>query len=135
MVVDILGLVLKCHVGAANQADVKAAPWVLFEILETNQRMAKILADQGYQGDLEEDIEAVYGVEFEVVKHEVKGFSVQAKRWIVERTWAWLENNRGLVRDYERLPENHEGMVYGAMIRLMLRRLANNRRRRQEKEA
>ena len=135
MVVDILGLVLKCHVGAANQADVKAAPWVLFEILETNQRMAKILADQGYQGDLEEDIEAVYGVEFEVVKHEGKGYSVQAKRWIVERTWAWLENNRGLVQDYERLPENHEGMVYGAMIRLMLRRLANNRRRRQEKEA
>ena len=135
MVVDILGLVLKCHVGAANQADVKAAPWVLFEILETNQRMAKILADQGYQGDLEEDIEAVYGVEFEVVKHEGKGYSVQAKRWIVERTWAWLENNRGLVRDYERLPENHEDMVYGARIRLMLRRLANNRRRRQEKEA
>lgn len=133
--VDSLGLVLKCHVGAANQADVKAAPWVLFEILETNQRMAKILADQGYQGDLEEAIEAVYGVEFEVVKHEGKGFSVQAKRWIVERTWAWLENNRGLVRDYERLPENHEGMVYGAMIRLMLRRLANNRRRRKEKEA
>lgn len=57
--VDVLGLVLKCYVGAANQADVKAAPWVLFEILETNQRMAKILADQGYQGDLEEDIEAV----------------------------------------------------------------------------
>lgn len=70
-----------------------------------------------------------------MVKHEGKGFSVQAKRWIVERTWAWLENNRGLVRDYERLPENHEGMVYGAMIRLMLRRLANNRRRRKEKEA
>jgi transposase len=135
VVVDILGLVLKCHVGAANQADVKAAPWVLFEVLETNAQMAKILADQGYRGDLEEDIEAVYGVEFEVVKHEGKGFSVQAKRWIVERTWAWLENNRGLVRDYERLPENHEGMVYGAMIRLMLRRLGNNRRRRKQKEA
>nr|WP_286132674.1 transposase [Leptolyngbya sp. O-77] len=126
---------LKCHVGAANQAEVKAAPWVLFEVLETHQRMAKILADQGYQGDLEEDIEAVYGVEFEVVEHKGKGFSVQAKRWIVERTWAWLENNRGLVRDYERLPENHEGMVYAAMIRLMLRRLGNNRRTRKTKEA
>lgn len=135
MVVDVLGLVLKCHVGAANQADVKAAPWVLFEILETNERMAMILADQGYQGDLQEDIKGVYGVEFEVVEHEGKGFSVQAKRWVVERTWAWLENNRGLVRDYERLPENHEGMVYAAMIRLMLRRLGNNRRRRKSEEA
>lgn len=127
-------MVLKCHVGAANQADVKAAPWVLFEILESNRRMAKILADQGYQGDLEEDIEAVYEVVLEVVKHEGKGFSVQAKRWIVERTWAWLENNRGLTRDYERLPENHEGMVYVAMIRLMLRRLGNNRRSRNIKD-
>lgn len=120
---------LKCHVGAANQADVKAAPWVVFAILETNERMAKILADQGYQGDLEEDLEAVYGVMFEVVTHEGKGFSVQAKRWIVERTWAWLDNNRALARDYERLPENHEAIVYVAMIRLMLRRLENNRRR------
>lgn len=125
---DVLGLVLKCHVGAANQADVKAAPWVMFAILETNERMAKILADQGYQGDLEEDLEALYGVMFEVVTHEGKGFSVQAKRWIVERTWAWLDNNRALTRDYERLPENHEGMIYAAMIRLMLRRLENNRR-------
>ncbi|MGC8713707.1 MAG: transposase, partial [Leptodesmis sp.] len=49
--------------------------------------------------------------------------SVQPKRWIVERTWSWLENCRGLTRDDERLPENHEGMVYVGMIRLMLRRL------------
>lgn len=75
------------------------------------------------------DIEAVYGVVFEVVEHEGKGFSVQPKRWIVERTWTGLENGRALTRDYERLPENHEGMVYVAMIRLMLRRLQNNRRR------
>lgn len=126
---------LKCHVGAANQADVKAAPWVLFATLESNERMAKILADQGYQGNLEEDLEAVYGVLFEVVTHEGKGFSVQAKRWIVERTWAWLDNNRALTRDYERLPENHEGMIYAAMIRLMLRRLEKNQRRWKRKEA
>lgn len=135
VVVDVLGLVLKCHVGAANQADVKAAPWVLFAVLESYKRLAKILADQGYRGDLEGDIKAVYGVEFEVVEHEGKGFTVQPKRWIVERTWAWLENCRGLVRDYERLPENHEGMVYVAMIRLMLRRLEDNRRRWKEKTA
>jgi putative transposase len=108
---------------------------VLFEGLETHERISKILADQGYEGHLEEDIEAVYEVVFEVVTHEGKGFSVQAKRWIAERTWAWLENSRGLTRDYERLAENHEGMVYAAMIRLMLRRLENNRKRWQQEDA
>ncbi|MDX2242775.1 MAG: transposase [Leptolyngbyaceae cyanobacterium bins.302] len=74
-VVDVLGLVLKCHVGAANEADVKAAPGVLFWALEEYARLAKVLADQGYQGDLEVDLEAVYGVPWEIVKHEGKGFS------------------------------------------------------------
>lgn len=69
IVVDVLGLVLNCRVGAANQADVKAAPWVLFWVIETYERLAKILADQGYRGDVEVDLAAVYGVEFEVVEH------------------------------------------------------------------
>ncbi|WP_083887200.1 transposase [Nodosilinea nodulosa] len=47
---------------------------------------------------------------------------------MVERTWTWLENARILNRDYERLPENHEGMIYMVMIRLMLRSLAKNKR-------
>ncbi|WP_415881138.1 transposase [Leptolyngbya sp. Cla-17] len=129
IVVDVLGMVLKCHVGAANQADVKAAPWVLFGVIETYERIVKILVDQGYRGDLEIDLSMLYDVELEVVEHPEKGFSVQPKRWVVERTWAWLENCPGLTRDYERLSENHQGMVYIAMIRLMLRRLDNNRRR------
>ncbi|NJR58158.1 MAG: transposase [Cyanobacteria bacterium CRU_2_1] len=91
----------------------------MFGVVEEYARLAKILADQGYQGDLAVDLEGVYGVPLESVKPEGKGFSVQPKRWIVGRTWAWLENVRGLVRDYERLPENQEGMVYMAMIRLM----------------
>jgi transposase len=59
---------------------------------------------------------------------DAKGFQVESKRWIVERTWSWLENAHILMRDYERLPENHEGMMYVVMIRLMLRRLTKNRR-------
>lgn len=91
-------------------------------------RIAKILVDQGYRGDLGELIEQVYGTQVEVVERQGEGFQVQPKRWIVERTWTWLENARGLNRDYERLPENQEGMIYIVMIRLMLRRLENNRR-------
>lgn len=50
-------------------------------------------------------------------------------RWVVERTFSWLEKSRRLVRDYEQLPENHEAGVYIAMIRLMLRRLTDNQRK------
>jgi putative transposase len=46
----------------------------------------------------------------------------------VEKTLVWLNDARKLGRDYERLPENHEGLIYAAMIRLMLRSLTNNRR-------
>jgi len=128
IVVDVLGLVLGCYVSAANVADVKAAPAVLVWVLEMYQRIAKVLADQGYQGDLARQLKQVYQCQVEIVQRQGEGFHVQPQRWIVERTWTWLENARILCRDYERLPENHEGMIYVVMIRLMLRRLTNNRR-------
>jgi putative transposase len=53
-----------------------------------------------------------------------KGFKVIPKRWIVERTFAWLTFQRRLVKDYEYLPQTSESLIYLAMIRLMLRRLA-----------
>jgi hypothetical protein len=56
---DVLGLVLKCYVGSANQADVKAAPWVLMGVLEQYGRVEKILADKSYRGELGDDLEAV----------------------------------------------------------------------------
>ena len=72
----------------------------------------------------------------EIASHwEEKGFHVDSLRWIVERTFAWLNNARVLCRDYEVLPENHEGMICVVMIRLMLRRLSNNPRTRTYKTA
>lgn len=135
IVVDVLGLVLGCYVTAANVADVKAAPGVLVWVLQMYHRIVKVLADKGYRGDLGELINHFFRdkgrqVEMKISQRseEVKGFQVEPKRWIVERTWTWLENARILNRDYERLPENHEGMIYVVMIRLMLRRLTKNRR-------
>lgn len=119
--------------GAANESDVKVAPWVLLWVVEQYERIEKILADQGYRGDFGRDLEVIYGVVLEIAQHEGKGFTVEAKRWIVERTWAWLDNSRSLTRDYERLPENHAGMVYIVMTRLMLRRLEKNRKKWQGK--
>jgi transposase len=135
IVTDVLGLVLGCYVSSANTADVKAAPAVLVWVLELYPRIVKVLADQGYRGNLGQLIEQFFAqegrqVELELSQRptEAQGFQVEAKRWIVERTWTWLENARSLTRDYERLPENHEGMIYVVMIRLMLRRLTKNRK-------
>lgn len=132
---DVLGLVLGCYVSSANTSDVKAAPAVTIWVLEMFKRIVKVLADQGDRGDLGALIQQFFAqqerqveVELSQRPQDAKGFQVEPKRWIVERTWTWLENARILARDYERLPENHEGMIYVVMIRLMLRRLTKNRR-------
>lgn len=86
-------------------------------------RLQTVMADQAYQGRLGEAIQQVCGWKIEVVEKQGKGFQVQRKRWIVERTFGWLGRCRRLSKDYEQWPETHEGMVYVSMIRLMLRRL------------
>ena len=129
-------MVLNCHLSAANCADIKVAPKVLLPVLEQYERVAKILADKSYRGDLGSDIEAVYGVVMEISERISSGtFEVEPLRWVVERTWAWVDSARSLTRDYERLPENHAGMSYVVMIRLMLRRLTKNHTRWKEKMA
>ena len=57
-------------------------------------------------------------------RDEQKGFVVLPRRWVVERTFAWLTQCRRLGKDYEVLPESSEAMIYIAMTRLMVRRLA-----------
>jgi putative transposase len=55
-----------------------------------------------------------------------KGFQVLPKRWVVERTFSWIDQNRRMSKDYERLPETSEAFIYVAMTRLMVRRLARS---------
>ncbi len=66
------------------------------------------------------------GLRVEVVRAKagVKGFAVQPRRWIIERTFAWLTHNRRLVRDYETREASSEAMIFVAAARVMLRRLA-----------
>ena len=95
-----------------------------------------MLADQADKGELDQCLQAAYKCVLEIASPQKnKGFDVQSLRWIVERSFAWLDNARALCRDYEVLPENHEGMICVVMIRLMLRRLCNNRRTRTYKTA
>jgi transposase len=92
---------------------------------QSQPRLKKVLADRGHRGGSVGAVEHVLGWEIEISEKGGKGLRVQWKRWTVERTFAWLNNCRRLSKDYEQWPENHEGVVYVAMIRLMLKRLAD----------
>ncbi len=84
-----------------------------------------IWVDSGYSGQkFSQSIAKLINAKVEVIKRNKKEFEVLPRRWVVERTFAWLIKNRRLVVDYEQLPEMSEAMIYAAMIRLMLRRLA-----------
>jgi putative transposase len=68
---------------------------------------------------------ALQGIDLTVIKRsKLKGFHLQAKRWIVERTFAWLGKCRRLSKDYEALPHTSQAFLYLAMIGLMVRRMA-----------
>ncbi len=91
---------------------------------EQAKALKLIWVDQGYQGEnFARVVEQLCGAKVEVVKRSEVGFVLLPKRWIVERTFAWINQNRRLSKDYELLPEVSEAMIQGAMIRLMLQRL------------
>jgi putative transposase len=129
-VVDTLGLLLIVVVTAANVQDRDGAQLALRELyrrLCDSWRLQKIWADGGYRGALIEWVQSVLGWSLEIVEKlgDQVGFQVLPKRWIVERTFAWLNRQRRLSKDYERLPQTSEAFVYVAMIRLMIRQLAH----------
>lgn len=129
LLVDTLGLVVLAKVTAANVQDVHAGKQLFSAVAEKPElllRLEKIVADGGYRGELIEWVQKNLNVVLEIVLKlgDQKGFQVLPKRWIVERTFAWITRNRRLARDYERLAESSEAFIYVAMIRLGLRRLA-----------
>jgi transposase len=91
--------------------------------------LEKAIADGGYQGKpTADDVQEQAGVSLEIVKRSDtrKGFYVLPKRWIVERTYGWMNRCRRLVKDYENLSRNHAAFIILAMIRLMLRRIVRH---------
>ncbi len=89
-------------------------------------RLRRIYADGGYAGELVLMIAALCDRLLDIVRRseDAKGFQVIRKRWIVERTFSWMDKCRRLSKDYERLSETSAAMVHLAMINLMLHRLA-----------
>lgn len=92
-------------------------------------RLKLIWADGGYAGRLIDWTWRTSRRVIEIVKRnkESEGFVVQAKRWIVERTFAWLGRYRRLSKDYETLPDSSEALIQLAMIHVMVRRLSPSR--------
>ena len=88
-------------------------------------RISLIWADGAYKGPLVDWVKQQYGWVLEIVKKpaDQQGFRVLPRRWVVERTLAWLGRYRRLSKDYEALPESEEAWITIAMINLMLQRL------------
>ena len=127
ILVDTMGLLLIVLVHAANIQERDGAKLLLNKAKGCFTRLCLIWADAGYRGKSMIDwVLNTHGWILEIVKRDkgVKGFQVLPRRWVVERTFAWLGDYRRLSKDYEVLTETSEAMIYAAMVRLMLRRLA-----------
>jgi putative transposase len=125
ILVDTLGNLLEVVVSAANIDDRAGAKALLTKVeRQIALRLLKIWADKGYQGDLELWLHQQWAIALEIVSAASGqvGFAVQPRRWVVERTFAWLGKFRRLSKDYERDTLSSEGFIYLASIRTLLKR-------------
>jgi putative transposase len=126
LVVDTLGLIMIVVIHAANIHDSIGAREVMRTLKDKYlSGIQKIFADGGYLGELIEWVRIQFGWTLEIVKgNELGTFKVLPKRWIVERTLAWISFHRRLSKDYERLPESSIAFIQLSMIRLMVNRIS-----------
>lgn len=145
LLVDTLGLLLNVVVHPANLQDREGAKLVLVGLQRRFPRLRHLWTDQGYTGKLLDWIKQELGWSVEVVERSPRrGFLVTPdhqfqrvvlppqfeslpRRWVVERSLAWIGRNRRMSKDYEALPASSETLVYLTMIRLMLKRLVSDK--------
>ena len=139
LLVDTTGLVLAADVHSAGLHDRDGGRRLLSAGLrERLLRLELVWADGAYAGRFREWAQEERGLHVEIayrpdrqkrrygLEEGPRGFRVIPRRWVVERTFAWLGQARRLSKDYERLPETAAAMIYWAMSRIMLRRLARS---------
>jgi putative transposase len=145
LLVDTLGLVGKAHVTPADTSDRDGAVGLLRRLdWRRVPRLRHGWVDQGDRGEFVGWVRQRFGVTLEVVARpdggrrarwlpsgaappEIPAFAVVPRRWVVERTFAWLGRFRRLSKDYEFLPATSEAVLYLAMRQLLIRRLARPR--------
>ena len=125
MLVDTEGHLLQVVVGPADEDDRDGARWVLAARTRRWPQPRLTWADQHYTGELETEVQEQYGIELVIVRKaaEQRGFVLLPRRWVVERSLAWLGRSRRLSQDYEHTAAASESWCYLASIALLLKRL------------
>ena len=127
MAVDTLGNLLALHVTPANEQDRTQVGRLAKAVQEATGNSVEIaFVDQGYTGADAEDAAYEQDIHLQVVKlsEAKKGFVLLPRRWVVERSFGWLNRFRRLTRDYERLASTLEGMHLLAFACIMMQRAA-----------
>ena len=129
VLVDTLGFVLQARVSPANVQDRDGGILLFTALGERFPLLAKLFADGAYQGPQFQQALATVRpqltIEIVTRSAQTKGFTVLPKRWIVERTLAWLHRCRRLAKDFENRVRYALAFVHLAAIRLMVRKLCN----------
>ena len=128
VLVDTQGLLLAIVVLSATLDDRVGARAAFLRLEWRMTRLRRIWADGGYGGRFSDWVHWAYGWVLEIVPPPARrtgqrGMAVARRRWVVERTLAWLGRSRRLSKDYETLPRSQEALCYASMSRLMLKRL------------
>jgi transposase len=126
LVTDTLGLPLALAVHPANVQDRDGLALACARLRRRFPWLVWLFADGGYQGTVAAAAAARERLRLEIVRRpaDLRGFEVLPRRWVIERSFAWLSRNRRLAKDYERLLEVSTAMVVLAIIQLLIRRLA-----------
>jgi len=121
IIVDTLGLILAVVIQSASVQDRDGAVSVIDKLRESWRKVIKIFADGGYAGKLIGKVKDMFKIELEIIKRdELHTFKILPKRWIVERTFSWIDTNRRNSKNYERLNQTSIAMVHLSAIRIML---------------
>ncbi len=129
IITDTIGLLIGFVIHSADIQDRDGAPWVLKSIRHTHPWLRHVFADGGYAGPkLRGALEKIGCWTFEIVKRSdtARGFEVIPRRWVVERTFAWLGRCRRLAKDWEKTILSAESWLLIAHIRLVTRRIARH---------
>ena len=120
----MLGLLLCVVVHSAGIQERAGAKLLLTKMMPLFSGIKIIWADGGYSGNpLKQWVKSLFNVLWEVIKRPQGPFQVVKFRWIVERSFGWINYQRRLSKDYEYLPRNAEGWVKIASINMMVHRL------------
>jgi len=124
IMVDTLGLVLAVVIQSASTQDRDGAKDVIEKLAGKRKKVVKIFGDGGYRGKLIDWTQEQFKMDLEIIKrNELSQFKVLPKRWVVERTFSWIDTNRRNSKYYERLDNTGVAMIHLSLLRIMLNRL------------